>query len=353
MATEPQVSSGEIAATSNPATPVGTVQVFSANQVNQNLAADDTGTNPPVITLQQSQATSSTTGPIPYDNTGISSADLGTTAFVAQDPYAGISSADLGTTDFIAPKGPAPAAAPADQGPAVQSAQNSQVQPGRNKYFTNDYYLDDLEITGTFLNDLPCSATNLTFKVVEPNGMTLLFNLNNAIRDLYQQPTAAINNAYFVMAIRFYGWDEKGNLVTNVGPVPGTPGTVPNNSNAAVVKYLPFQITDFTFKNANKAVEYHIVGAATNDIAPKSSALGSVPEDLQLVGETVEQVLNGSATISGGAGSSDDSKRSTTVAPAQAKSPPTRVDNNVFNTNDDPNRNNDLGMSFGIGGLSG
>ena len=92
----------------------------------------DTGTNAPVSTTTQTQATpstttSSTSGPIPYEGvssadsgttafiapqtaqnttTGISSADLGTTATIAQDPYAGISSADLGTTQYIAPNKP-------------------------------------------------------------------------------------------------------------------------------------------------------------------------------------------------------------------------------------------------------
>lgn len=92
----------------------------------------DTGTNAPVSTTTQTQATpstttSSTSGPIPYEGvssadsgttafiapqtaqnatTGISSADLGTTATIAQDPYAGISSADLGTTQYIAPSKP-------------------------------------------------------------------------------------------------------------------------------------------------------------------------------------------------------------------------------------------------------
>jgi hypothetical protein len=343
MATEPQVSTGTIATTSNPATPTGTVTVTAAP-----AEFNDTGTNAPVVTLQQSQTPPSTSGPIPYEGvssadsgetafiapqtaqnatTGLSSADLGTTATIAQDPYAGISSADLGTTAFIAPQGkPAAAAAPADAGPTVPTSQNSKVQPGRNKFFTNDYYLDDVEIETSFATTAGGGVTNLSkiqFKITEPNGMTLLFNLNNAIRDLYNQPTAAINVASFVMVIRFYGWDEKGNLVTKVVPVEGTPGTVPNTSNAVVTKYFPFQLNKLTFKNASKAVDYHAEGTALNHAYAQSSALGSVPVPLQLVGETVEQVLNGTATsvtVSG-----DDSKRKTVAsAPIKVKDMETR-----------------------------
>ena len=62
---EPKVSTGDIATSSTPAT--ATIPVSTQNQVNQNSAATDTGTNAPTVTLQQSQATSQTpAGPIPY-----------------------------------------------------------------------------------------------------------------------------------------------------------------------------------------------------------------------------------------------------------------------------------------------
>lgn len=351
MATEPQVSTGEIATTSNPATPVGTVTVTAAP-----AEFNDTGTNAPVVTLQQSQTTTGDSKAVAYNpDAGISSADLGTTAFIAQpDPNAGISSADLGTTAFIAPQGkPAAAAAPADAGPKVPTSQNPKVQPGRNKFFTNDYYLDDVEIETAFATTAggPTNISKIEFKITEPNGMTLLFNLNNAIRDLYNQPTAAINIASFVMVIRFYGWDEKGNLVTKVAPVAGTPGTVPNTSNAVVTKYFPFQLNKLTFKNAGKAVDYHAEGTALAYSYAQSSALGTVPEPLQLVGETVEQILNGTvttATVSG-----DDSKRKTAPsAPIKVKDMSTR-EQAAIAAGTDPNAVNDQGMAFGGGGLSG
>lgn len=352
MAVEPQVSTGEIATTSSPAT--ATIPVFTQSQVNRNLATDDTGTNPPVVTLQQSQVTPSTTGAIPYDSyTGVSSADLGTSAFVAtQDPYAGISSADLGTTEYIAPKGPAAAAAPADSGPTAPTSQNAGTQPGRNKFFTNDYYIDDLEINGFFTGKRgPSSFQDLSFKVTEPNGISLAYNLNRAIRDLYKQDTAAVNNAVFVMVIRFYGWDEKGKLITNVSPVAGTPGTAPNNSNAVVTKYLPFNITDLDFKMNGKVVEYHVKAAGlTNYKYAQTTALGTVPHNWQLVGETVEQVLNGTATTKVVSG--DDSKRKTTPNNNDIKVREMSIkEQAAIAAGTDPNAVNDQGMAFGGGGL--
>ena len=133
MATEPRVSTGEIATTSSPATE--TIPVFKQDQVNKNLATTDTGTDAPTVTLQQSQATSQApTGAIPYNSyTGVSSADLGTTAFIAPasaaDPNAGLSSADLGTTAYIAPTSAVVAKAP----PADASI--SDTKSGTDKIF--------------------------------------------------------------------------------------------------------------------------------------------------------------------------------------------------------------------------
>lgn len=296
-----RVSAGTIASTSNPATPVGKVTVQAAP-----AEFNDVGTNAPVVTLKQSQSTA----PLSYD-AAIRKANSAKQATPGEEP--------------TAPKNPAVAKSPpADSGPAVQPA--TPAQPGRNKFFTNDFYIDDLEIDAAFLDSgTPTNSYKISFKITEPNGMTLLFALNNAVRDLYKQPTAAPNTAQFVMVIRFYGWDEQGNLITKVAPASGQSAAgsataTPTNANATVVKYFPFIIQNFTFKNEGKAVEYHIDGAGINYFYSQSTALGSIPDNYNLVGQTVDQILNGSATTPNSA-SSDDSKRKTTEEPAQAKSP--------------------------------
>jgi len=357
MATEPKVSVGTIATTSNPTTPV--VQSFQSFADAKKVApVVDTGTNAPTVTLAQSQFA----GPQSFD-AAFKKANPGQISPNSDlRPYTPLADRN-GQNEFIAKNTPAPKAPttpvvakapPADAGPAVQPAQ-PQAQPGRNKYFNNDYYMDDLEINGFFMSGIgPSTFQDLSFKVTEPNGITLAYNLNRAIRDLYKQDTAAVNLATFVMVIRFYGWDEKGNLVTNIAPVPGTPGTVPNNSNAVVVKYLPFTITDLDFKMNGKVVEYHIKAAGmTNYRFAQSTALGTVPHDWQLVGETVEQVLNGTSTA---VISTDDSKRKTTASPTnnniKVRDMPMQ-EQAAIAAGTDPNAVNPQGMAFGGGGLSG
>jgi hypothetical protein len=96
---------------------------------------------------------------------------------------------------------------------AVVSGLNITGTTGRNKYFALDYYLDNLTIDTTLQQNGAMNATTLEFDVTEPNGITLLANLNRAARDAAQQPAGSVQNTQYVMVIRFYGYDAQGNLV--------------------------------------------------------------------------------------------------------------------------------------------
>jgi hypothetical protein len=179
----------------------------------------------------------------------------------------------------------------------------------RSKYFALDYYMDNLEIETTYVEDTIAAVPSLSFTVTEPNGITLLYNLNKAVKDIYKQADA--QKAFYIMVIRFYGWDADGNLITKTSPAAGASNTL-NTTNAAVVKFYPFLIKSLTFTAASKAVEYRIVGVPIEVKYAMSSALGSVPHPIELVGETVDDILNGSI-IAVKAG--DDSKRTTSSIP--------------------------------------
>ena len=134
---------------------------------------------------------------------------------------------------------------------------------GRNAAFPDDFYFDDLEIEtvlpgkGTGLSN---SATSIRFKVVEPNGLTLLERLFQAVSRAYSNPSpaagvatgfAAVGDedaqqvpfrqqipnygaAQYCLTIEFYGYDSQGNLVA---PATGNSGTGPQ---AVIKKYYPF-----------------------------------------------------------------------------------------------------------------
>ena len=164
---------------------------------------------------------------------------------------------------------------------------------GRNQFFPLDYYIDNLEIESTISGSSPGTISSIRFQVTEPNGLTLLPNLNSAVRQAYKNTTATPRQAHYCLVIKFYGWDINGNLITDPSNSRGIFGAVPSSSNAAVVRYYPFKITNFNFKLAGKQVEYAIEGTAAPFVYATSTAFGSVPYNIELTGETVTQVLVG------------------------------------------------------------
>jgi hypothetical protein len=173
----------------------------------------------------------------------------------------------------------------------------SGEKPGRNKYFTFDYYLDDLEITSQVAGEKPGTNTEMTFKVTEPNGITLLPNLNNAVRELGAFLNDSPAQAHYCLVIKFYGWDINGNLVTVPGQTSGTPGLTPNNKNSIITKYYPFIIKNLNFKISNKMVEYDIICGPVSFEYASSTGFGSVPYNIEITGETVGQVLSGDGNL--------------------------------------------------------
>lgn len=193
----------------------------------------------------------------------------------------------------------------------AQGLTTSSASTGRNKYFALDYYMDNLIIETSFNNVAMSSVNKISFTVTEPNGITLLQNLAHAVRDMYKDTKVTAKDAIYIMAIKFYGYDAMGNQLT----LSSSGGT-----GAAVTKYFPFKIANFDFKAASRAVEYMIEGMPLNDIIGKSSALGSIPENYQLVGETVDDLLNGKAPTNTTAAESNDRGSQNKTAPNEGSS---------------------------------
>ena len=170
--------------------------------------------------------------------------------------------------------------------------------PGRNPYFNLDYYLDNLNIETGYGNGIdtggPMTFMNLSFTVTEPNGLTLPKNLYTAVNNLYAglagNDPAKINYAagMYCMAIKFYGYNEQGQLIE-----PITNGVGTTDPNAAVEKFIFFQLATFEYAMTSKAVEYKITGSTPSTAIGFSVSRGSIPINAQFTGRTVKDVLVG------------------------------------------------------------
>jgi hypothetical protein len=163
---------------------------------------------------------------------------------------------------------------------------------GRSPFFKNDFYLDNLKIqsviTGKGSNKAHNSAS-LEFTVTEPANITLIDNLWKAVNDQYkdQDPTNRIpyRIAAYALVIRFYGYNDDGKLVQA------------GNNGVVVEKIIPFQLSDITFTVANKLVEYTVKGLPISYQIGFGSNLGAVKSSVKISGATVKDLLTNGVVL--------------------------------------------------------
>jgi hypothetical protein len=187
----------------------------------------------------------------------------------------------------------------------------------------NDYYIDDLEIK-TLLHastQMAHTASSIRFKVIEPNGLTLIENLYQAIKQMNTPAGAFVNDGtvpdygsqdqrantgtptwiqtHYCLVIRFYGYDSDGNLVA-----PAT-GRSSDTANPEVIqKIYPFRISDLKFRvstsgQGSRGIEYIIEGLPIGQLNGFGQARGTVPFPFALSGTTVKDLLIGKPAQSG------------------------------------------------------
>ena len=217
----------------------------------------------------------------------------------------------------------------------------------RNRYFNLDYYIDNLSIETAYSAGInsggPIAIKNISFTISEPNGITLPLNLYRAVNEVYNQTTTKDSPGNFVnyasamycMVIRFYGYNEKGQLVQ---PITNNVGST--DPNAAVEKFIFYQQTSLNYSVGSKLTEYRITGASPSTNIGFSVNRGSIPFNMQFTGTTVKDVLVGQIkqqTASQAAG--DKTRNNIPISPT---APGAGVD---------PNTINPQGAAFGGGGL--
>ena len=177
-------------------------------------------------------------------------------------------------------------------------------QIGRSQYFSNDYYIDKVEIKSKMIGKgtgMSHNAADIKINVVEPYGITLIDNLDKAVQSYLgsqEQKKKNFTAAIYLLAIRFYGYDAQGNLVR--GGVGLTNATAVTDRNAFVEKFFPFCLANINFKVATKAVEYQLECKPVPNIINASSGRGTIPYNIELSGQTLRDLLAGPAVYAAG-----------------------------------------------------
>jgi len=214
--------------------------------------------------------------------------------------------------------------ADAQPGGFYGTAAPTYASANRSPFFPNDFYIDSVTVEtqcvgkGTGAAHL---ATNLKFTVVEPQGITLLDRMYEAVANMEPRDAAGKVNytaATYLMVLRFYGYDESGNIVY---PVKGGLDSPVNTSDpsAVVEKFIPFIISKVNWTIGTKTVAYDFEAAPVGQNIGGGSSRGTIPYDVQLVDSTVGGLLGGTAKYSTGTAPNADPGKATTTSKAASE----------------------------------
>jgi hypothetical protein len=189
---------------------------------------------------------------------------------------------------------------------------------GRNPYFPDDFYFENINIENLITGNGSRAAhavTNIKFTVVEPSNITLLDRLYEAVQDFMpasgQKQNINYASVIYLMVIRFYGYDENGNLVTNIG---ATDQSGRSDPNAVIEKFIPFKIAKCDWTVENKLVSYNIEGLAVGQITAAGTKRGTIPYDVQLTAKSLGELLGGDVQFANGTAPSAAPGTSTTAS---------------------------------------
>jgi hypothetical protein len=215
-------------------------------------------------------------------------------------------------------------------------------EAGRSPAFDLDFFIDSITIKNNIMGTKTLLSQNiaeLKFTVVEPYGITLVDRLYQAVQDTAPKDAGgAINygNAHYLMVIRFYGYDINGNLQRVGSADPSTGLTDPD---AAVEKFVLFQISKLNWSVQSKITTYEFECAPLNPYVAAGSRRGTIPYDMSLAAGTVKDILAGSQYFTSKTAANEDPGQSTTNRPAQ-QADIRRVDNAILANASEPSKAN-------------
>lgn len=193
----------------------------------------------------------------------------------------------------------------------------NDADAGRNPFFPDDFYFDSITVENLLIgagSRAAHSVANLKFTVVEPANITLLDRLYEAVQDFMpasgQKRNINYTSVTYLMVIRFYGYDENGNLVTNIGAPDKTGKSDPN---AVIEKFIPFKIARCDWGIDNKLVTYSFEAKPPGLIMAAGTRRGTIPYDIQLTAKSIGELLGGEAQFASGTASANAPGASTTA----------------------------------------
>lgn len=169
--------------------------------------------------------------------------------------------------------------------------------------FNLDYYIENFEFTvpttGAY-QGVPAFSGEGKLTIVEPFGFSFLANLRRTVEALknYTEKTSYKEcvmtlHQFFVMGIRFYGYDAQGNVVKGTDTVDGLALDPQNGTEALFETFYDLTLTRLKFNLTGKGTTYNIEVATPGTYAALSTKRGRIKTGARIEGSTVREMLTG------------------------------------------------------------
>jgi len=221
----------------------------------------------------------------------------------------------------------------------ASTAAPGAADAGRNPFFDNDFYIDSITLEtlpmGKGTNAVH-NTSSLKFTVVEPNGITLLDRLYDAVANFEPvSATGAVNYTAvsYLMVIRFYGYDSMGRPVQAKSRQYDAEGV--SDPQAVIEKFIPFRVGAINWSVSSKLVTYEWECTPIGQQIAGYTARGTIPYDVQLTETTVGKLLSGTPKFTNQNAPAANPGASTTAT----------ADDPRFGTRDDPRQGRGFNQS--------
>jgi len=185
----------------------------------------------------------------------------------------------------------------------AQSGGINNTTSRRAPGFELDYYIDNLRFftetaTKTTGQSSISAVSEFDFTITEPYGFSFVSNLRKAAAAMIvNQSNTGYENAlvykqFFVLGIRFYGYDIDGNIVKPQSELYGEP-IDPLGSEALFENFYDIQLNEIKFRLDGKTVQYAIKAASVSGQTMIGVKRGRVPTGATVGGSTVDEALQG------------------------------------------------------------
>jgi hypothetical protein len=167
--------------------------------------------------------------------------------------------------------------------------------------FQFDYGIDNLQIvttTNAKANETASNATELKFQIIEPYGFSFITKLKQAndalaeyAKSMGQGWPENPSKQFFILGVRFLGYDEAGNRITGSEVYDGNTLDPNANGNGLFNTYYDIIINEIKFKIDGKATVYNIGCTSLPPQSAFSVKRGLITSNKEVTAATVDEAI--------------------------------------------------------------